>query len=135
MPRTETKTSVNKIKKEKARKKSRQKKILVAIVLILVTAGAIGYLIYSNNQHGDAETYSDGGQTVRLLPDGTFNAILAHRVRKSGTYTKTTEGNRITVLFNINDREEIGRIIDDILYIPREWDDGHGHGNALRKVN
>jgi hypothetical protein len=141
MPKNITKTRVNKIKREKAIKKSKRKKAIAATILVLVTLGAIGYLVYTSNQQnsagadGNAEVYSHWGQTVRLLPDGTFNAVLAHRVRKNGTYTKTTEDDRVTVSFYVNGREEIGSIVNNILYMPGEWDDGHGHGNALRRVN
>jgi len=87
------------------------------------------------NERTENEIFSYHGQTVQLLADGTFTASLAHGVRKSGTFTKTTENDRTIVSFNVNGNVEVGIIVNNFLHIPREWDDGHGHGNVFPKVN
>jgi len=147
MPKNETKTKIKKQKKEMAAKKSRKKKAIIAVITLLITACAIGFFVFYNNQQNmpgaaineehqeNEEIYRYGGQTIRLLADGTFMASLAHGSTKNGTYSKTTEGEITSVIFNSNGNEEIGRIIDNSLHIPREWDDGHGHGNIFPKVN
>jgi hypothetical protein len=81
------------------------------------------------------ETYSYRNQTVQFFSNGTFTARLAHNAQKNGTYTKNAENNRINVIFNTNGVFEIGRIVNNALHIPREWDDGHGHGNVFPRIN
>jgi len=128
------------LKKEKAVKKARLKAFIVVLIVVLilaavvVTIGIVRGKNNSNAQHS-AETYALGRQTVQLLENGTFSASLAHGVQKSGTYTKTTEGNRTIVSFNVNGKTEIGRIENNSLHLPSEWEDGHGHGNVFPKVN
>jgi len=159
MPKNETKTQAKKNKKEIAVKKARKKKVIIAVITLLITAGAIGFFVYLSNQpkpeneginsqqspqneeisrrqiQENEEIYRYGGQTIRLLSDGSFIASMAHGIRKEGTYSKTTEGDITTVIFNSNGRDEIGRIINNTLHIPQEWDDGHGHGNRFPKIN
>ena len=89
----------------------------------------------TRNEKSENEIFSYHGQTVQLLTDGTFTASLAHGVIKSGTFSKTTENDRTVVLFNVNGNVEVGRIVNNSLHIPREWDDNHGHGNVFPKVN
>ena len=120
-----------------AKKKNRKKLLIIGIcaILIIVAGSIITYSIYTGNHQEGVEIYRYHGQTVRLFADGRFTASLAHRVEKSGTYTKATESNRITVLFHTDGKTEVGRIIDNSLYIPNEWDDGHGHGNVFPRRN
>jgi len=124
------------LKKEKAQKKAKKKKLLIAgiCVLLAVISGTVIFLIKNNFEKKVTEIYSYHGQTVQLLDDGNFTAVLAHNVRKRGTYTKTSENNRINVLFNINGIIETGWIINDSLHIPGEWDDGHGHGTIFPRI-
>ena len=121
-------------KKERAIKRAKQKKFLTIGIcaLVLIAAAVVGAFLYTSQS--EDEVYSAGGQSVHLSPNGKFTANLAHHVRKTGTYTKTTEDGRVTVSFIVNGNEEIGWIFNDALHIPREWDDGHGHGNVLNRV-
>ena len=124
-------------KKEKAKKVEMQKKILIAVICVLI-AGIIGVLIFrmhNANEKRINEIYSYHGQTVQLLEGERFIAILSHNVRKSGTYTKANENDRVAVTFSYDGKNETGWIINNSLHIPREWDDGHGHGNIFPRVN
>jgi len=123
------------IEKENIKKKARLKKVVIVIACALVIMVVLGIALNSTNKKKNAEIYSYLGQTILLYPDGKFTAALAHNANKSGTYTKTTESGRINVSFNINGRVEVGWIINNNLHLPREWDDGHGHGNIFPKQN
>jgi hypothetical protein len=135
MLKSRTKTKAKARKKANIRKKTRLKVIIFVIVCALAAVTALVSFINSaaNKSQNPAEVYSTAGQTVQLFENGNFSAILAHNTRKAGTYTKTADGNRTIVSFNINGRIEIGSIENNSLRIPDEWDDGHGHGNVLRK--
>jgi len=122
------------LRKENAIKKTKQKRIMVICSCALVVIAAVVFTVHFDRKRGSVEVYSGGGQTVRLFENGTFSANLAHHVRKSGTYTKITEDNRTTVSFSVNGRIEVGRIENDRLHIPREWDDGHGHGSVFART-
>jgi len=137
MSKNVTKSNLKKERKEKAIKKARKKNIIMISILILIIAVAVFLGIFASNRQSAkqvaAEIYSDGNQTVQLLADGTFNATLAHNKHISGTYTKTAENDRTVVSFNINGNIEIGSIINNALHFPKEWEDGHSHGNVLQK--
>jgi len=120
-------------RQENAVKKARNKKLLFISICALIIICAAAYGIYSSSHKNKTETYSDGGQTIQLLADGKFSALLAHNNRKAGTYAKTTENGRIKVIFNTGGTESTGWIINDSLHFPEEWEDGHHHGNALQK--
>jgi len=123
------------LKKEKIAKKAKQKKIITILVCAVLVLAVAGFVFIMQNKQKTTETYGLYGQTVQLLPDGKFTAALAHNVNKSGTYTKKKDGNNIIVSFNINGKIESGRITDNNLYLPEEWDDGHGHGSVFPKIN
>ena len=137
MSKNVVKQKAKKQKREKSEKKAKQKKIIIAVVCVAVAVAAVvlGFVINHVNQPKIPETYSYHGQTVQLFSDGNFTATLAHNVRKNGTYTKTTEEGMTGVLFNVNGFIETGWIINNELHIPREWDDGHGHGNVFPRMN
>ncbi|MCL2721568.1 MAG: hypothetical protein FWD47_09555 [Treponema sp.] len=136
MSKKVVKEKVKSQKKERAEKRAKQRKLIIAgiCVSIAVISGLLIFIIYNVNQNKVTEIYSYHGQTIQLLDDGKFTAVLAHNVRKSGTYTKTNENDRIIVTFNNDGRTETGWIVNDSLHIPREWDDGHGHGNVFPKI-
>jgi len=123
------------LKREKAKKKARRKTIIIVSILVLVVVAAAVVGIHFRNQNNknaqQDEIFSYGSQSVHLLADGTFSAKLAHNVNKNGTYTKTEESGRTIVSFSIAGREEVGRIINGSLYLPKEWEDGHGHGSVF----
>jgi len=105
----------------------------IPICFILIAIAAIFCVINACTQQNKSETYSDGGQTINLAADGSFNAILSHNKRLSGKYTKKTENDRVVVSFIIDGTTAIGFIANNVLYFPEEWEDGHHHGNALKK--
>ena len=129
------KSKAKAIKKENAIKKARIKTLIIVliVVLIVVAAAFLGIYVRGRNSstasQNSAEIYSLGRDTVQLFKDGTFSASLPHSVQKSGTYTKTTDGSRIIVSFNVDGMTNIGRIENNALYLPHEWDDGHGHSH------
>jgi len=108
---------------------------LFCIYALIISLAFFLLLSCSKNNEPEVEIFSYHGQTVELQKDGNFTASLAHGVRKNGTFTKTTENDRTIVSFNVNGNIEVGRIINNSLHIPKEWDDGHGHGNIFPKVN
>ena len=140
MSRNALKARAKTLKKENAAKKLKQKKAFILGICVLAVLAAVGFFINSiihskNTEKQDSEIYSYGGQTVQLFADGKFTASLAHNVSKNGTYTKEAESDIIAISFIINGRTEIGRIINNALHLPKEWDDGHNHGNIFPKVD
>ena len=119
-------------KHEKAKKSKKQIIILVAAIAVFIIA-AVVILSLNSSSAPDTEVYSDGHQTVTLLPDGTFTAELVHDERESGTYDKTDQGGLMIVSFTVDDETVYGLITDDTLYLPEEWQDDHGHNSALPK--
>lgn len=93
---------------------------------------------------GEIRVFENGNANVRLFADGTFIANLFHNTKITGTYTEMTDGREIAVLFTyggINNMAGgvgtfeatgsvtvVGGILDGVLTIPIDWDDGHGHG-------
>jgi len=135
MPKN-TKTALKNLKKQIARKKMNRKNIIIAIIFVIIAAGAAAGWFTFGNKNKDAETYSAGGQTIRLFPDGNFTANLAHNTNKSGTYARIEEGGRILLVFTeSNGAVSEGSIQNNRLHIPSQWDDGHGHGNILSRVD
>ena len=135
MSRSVLKARIKNQKKETAHKKSKQKRFIIAGILVLAVIAVIFFRIYQPVRHTDTEIYSDGHQTIRLFADGKFSAILAHNNQKNGTYTKTANGSTTAVLFIADGATSTGRVENNTLYFPHEWEDNHSHGNALPKVN
>jgi len=133
MSRSAPKAKAKALKKENELKEAKRKKILIVnifVLAVIVVALVFVYLgVWRNKSNApqNEEVYSYRGQTIRLLADGTFTANLAHNTQ-NGTYTKTADGDRVLVSFDTNGVVAIGRIENNELHIPREWDDGHGHG-------
>jgi hypothetical protein len=122
------------LRKEAAKRKAKQKNIIIAVFCALAVVAAAVLLINSSVRQSNAETYRAGGQAVRLFNDGKFSATLAHNARKTGTYTtKTEEDGGTAVSFNMNGVVAVGRIEGNALRLPEEWDDGCGHGGVLRR--
>ena len=136
MSKSISKTKSKLLRKQNAQKKAGRKRLLIIGLLVLIALGIAGFGIYSASRKNNAETYSGGGQTIHLFADGKFSANLAHGTFKSGTYTRREEGGRTTVSFIENSGAAAeGSIENNRLRIPNEWDDGHGHGNILPKVD
>jgi len=127
-------------KQQNAKKKANKKNTAGILVFAFVVIAVVAYLLvpgfmekFSSASKGKSEIFSHGNQTVQLFANGTYKANLAHGVNKNGTYTKKEEGNRTIITFNVNGKQEIGRIENNSLHLPNEWDDGHGHGSVFSK--
>jgi len=99
------------------------------------------------NAQEHIRVFENGNANVRLFPDGTFIANLFHNTKITGTYTEMTDGREVAVLFTYSGINNIsggvssfestglttvvGGIVDNVLTIPEDWDDGHGHGMAF----
>jgi hypothetical protein len=127
-----TKSQKREIRRKKAVKKKLKKNILIGLAAFLIIAGFVGWQIYTSSQKPNARIYSDGHQSITLYDDGNYTARLAHGVSKSGTYTESAEDGVTIVSFVTRGKTENGRIRDNVLTFPSEWDDGHGHGSQLR---
>ena len=121
-----------KARREKALKKEKQKKTNIIIIMCVSLAlVVISFFIYNALQQKDDRIFTDGQQTVTLHTDGTFTARLAHDSR-TGTYTEKKEKGVTTVSFITEGTTVTGDIANDVLTIPDEWDDHHGHGAKLK---
>ena len=88
--------------------------------------------------------FENGNTNIRLFPDGTFVANLFHNSKKTGIYSELTQNNETAVLFTYGGTLSlegvvssfdsaglltvVGGIVEDVLTLPEDWDDGHGHG-------
>ena len=120
-------------RRELARKKAKRNKLIAIIVVVVVVVTATTLITYTVIQNNMAEVFSDGEQTVRLRPDGRFRAQLAHDSSYRGSYTRTDEGGVMVITFSYGKETAVGQLIIDQLYLPDEWDDGHGHAGMLTK--
>ena len=127
-----TMTSKKKQRQEKAIKRKNIKTAITIIVSVLIVGGIIALLTLNSPNKGDGRIFTDGPQRVVLNNDNTFSAVLAHNQRYNGTYTESPQGGSTTVVFTYSGRSANGSIQGDVLTLPHEWDDGHGHGGALR---
>ena len=121
--------SNKKARRELAQKKAKQKKILIFSIggaLILAIAAVI---IVTAVNAANTETYSSTGQSIRLNANGEFSASLFHGSTYGGTYEKT-DG---SVIFTYGETTAIAMLDGDTLFLPPEWDDGHGHGSVLTR--
>ena len=122
--------------KQKQAVKMFNRKNLVIISICVVIAVVIGALIiFNTGQQSGTRVFTAGSQTVTLRDDGTFSAQLAHSVAKSGTYTESVADNITTISFTYNGKTEKGSIVNNVLTLPHEWDDGHGHGTKFTLKN
>ena len=116
-----------KLRRELAIKKARQKRIItisVCTIAVLAFTVVLGVNMLSQSHE---RVFTAGFNNVSLNNDGTFVANLPHNIRLTGTYTESTEGGVSTVVFSYRGTTAIGIIEDNVLVIPTEWDDGHGH--------
>ena len=122
------KSEIKRMRRIEAIKKAQRKKILTVTVCCIISLIIIGLLSVNLYRQSKARIFTGGGQTVTLFEDGTFTANLAHETRK-GTYTESSEG---SVLFVSEGIEANGRIVNNDLSLPEEWDDHHGHNATLK---
>ena len=128
--------------KRKSKSRSRRNRANKRTTVIAITAiavlfvAAVAYGIYTSVISAGTETYTDGGQTVKLLPNGKFTAELYHGDSYSGTYSKVESGGWTNVHLNYDGDTAIGMIMEKQFFLPDAWqdDDGHGHGTVLSKI-
>ena len=130
-------------KKKELLKEKKRKKLYIAIVCIVVIATTSVFFVinaisqkengkrFTANQQTEIRVYANGRNTITLDPNGTFAARLPHNTNFYGTYTEASEGNRVRISFMYQGLTVNGTISNNVLEIPREWDDGHGHGTRF----
>jgi hypothetical protein len=127
-----------KAEKKAAKKREKQKKnkiILVSIVSVAAICLAVVIAFSVISRHGKADDRifeTQDGQMIVLRTDGTFNVMLAHNVAKRGTYTEDKRNGAVNVTFNAEDGTVSTNISNNILFLPVEWYDGHGHGTRFQ---
>jgi len=112
-------------------KKAKRKKIMILIVCLVIVATAATVLIVRELSDNTRVFAGGGNQVITLYGDGTFRAQLPHNVRRSGTFTESTEGGVTRVAFTNGGTVHFGAITGRVLTIPWEWEDGCGHGNEF----
>jgi hypothetical protein len=121
-------------RREQAIKREKRKKLIIGTVCVVV-AVAIVVLLFNDpyRKQSQARVFTDGAQTVTMQNDGTFTAELLHDTTYSGTFLEVAIGDTTTiVLFEVDGEDVQGTITNDILTMPEEWDDGHGHTGPLK---
>ena len=104
-------------------------KKLIALALVLMLAAFV--LVGCGSSDEEDRVFALGSHTVTLNADGTFEARLFHGFSVDGEYTESTVAGVLTVTFTHDGQEVRGTIVDDVLTIPHEWEDGHGHGTQF----
>ena len=105
---------------------------VTAVVLINVNRNSGSGKQGTSKQQTETRVFVSGSQTITLNKNGTFSARMAHNNNKDGSYTETMEGSITIISFSYQGTTVKGRLQNGVLSIPREWDDGHGHGNTFR---
>jgi len=118
-------------RRAKAIQKNKRKKTLILAACISVAAILVALIAFSLVQQSNVRVFGDGYQTFTLRRNGTFTAQLYHDAAKNGTYTEHEEDGITIVSFTHDGKTEHGSIVNNILTIPDEWDDGHGHGTSF----
>lgn len=113
-------------------KKERQRTVIILSVCIsVVTIFVATFFFLILSPQSDGRVFTDGHQAVMLHDDGSFIAELAHETMK-GTYIESTADGVVIVTFISEGKSVTSSITDDVLAIPEEWQDDHGHGTTLR---
>lgn len=131
MPTIETKASNKQLRREQAAK-AKQKKQIIILVCTVVVVAVMAVIVFSAIQNGKNDIFTNGSQTITLRGDGTFTAMLAHETR-TGTYSTQSDDGNTVVLFTIDGETVDGVIAGDELTLPHAWEDGHSHGDVLKK--
>jgi len=123
-------------RRARAIRRERKKKLLIVLIIVVVVAAFAFALFLIADRQKDNRVYADGSFSVTLRANGTFDAVLQHNVRISGTYVEDVLGDSqnggSTITFTHDGTDAIGSIDGDLLTIPEEWDDGHSHGEQYR---
>jgi cytoskeletal protein RodZ len=131
MEQNKTKISKN-ARREMAIKKAKRKRLIIVTVAGVLALALITVITISAIREARTETYTDGSQSVKLLPDGSFSATISHGDLYNGTYTKTDQEGLTVVTYSTDSGSTAsGVIIEGQLYIPEEWLDDHGHNTVL----
>jgi len=110
--------------------------ILACLLLVMIALSACGKKQADQNQD---RVFGSNRTGVILNADATFVANLYHGVVKTGTYAESTDADGVTtVTFTVDNNKPgtikdkvTGTIVDDVLTIPPEWRDSHGHSSAF----
>ena len=122
-------TQRKKARRELALKKAKQKRIIIIAVAVIVVVAVAAAVTFSAVNTARTETYAEGSIIVELRPNGRFNATMFHGESYRGTYVKTADGAEFTY-----DGVTVPAVIEgNILLLPSQWDDGHGHSTVLTK--
>ena len=105
----------------------KNKRVIIWSAIIIMLAVVL--IIASNNENKAAEIYSDGYQKIELFTNGKFSANLYHDVKYTGSFSK----NENSITFTANGKTFEAPIANDVLVLPTEWRDSHGHSTALKK--
>ena len=117
-----------KARKELAEAKAKEKRSRLMMYCSLVCIVVAIIVIISFFSSYGTVRYSDGLATLTLRPNGRFMAKLNHGT-VNGTYVQNTFG----ISFTVDDTTVSGYFDGDTLFLPGEWDDGHGHNMILFK--
>jgi hypothetical protein len=118
-------------KREAAIKRARHRSIIkLAVVSLIVVAIVIFGVLYFIELGNNREYVSSDNQMIRLSADGSFAASLAHEII-SGTYTESTANGITTIIFLFEGASVQSTITDNVLLLPAEWDDDHGHEKSF----
>ncbi|MCL2507679.1 MAG: hypothetical protein FWF05_00740 [Oscillospiraceae bacterium] len=115
-------------------KKTSVIRVLVCVLLTAVTV--FSFTACSEKQPDEKpvedRVYGSINTGVMLNADLTFVANLYHGVVKTGTYSESTGSDGVTtVTYTVDGYEVFGTIKNDVLTIPPEWSDSHGHGSTF----
>jgi len=108
------------------RDKRRNRTIIATVAVVLVGIIVFAVINYLGQRHD--RVFGVGNNTVTLAADGTFTARLPHGVVRTGTFVEVEDDGVIFVNFAQEGyNNAVGTIEDNVLTIPDQWDDGHGH--------
>jgi len=119
-------------KRELDQKKAKRNKIATLSVAIVFGLALVTLLTIGVIHTLGTKIYTDGSQSVQLLPGGKFTATISHGDQYSGTYTKTKQDDSTVITYTTDNGSVVsGEIIGKELNIPEEWLDDHGHNATL----
>jgi hypothetical protein len=119
-------------RREAAMKKAKKNKKILMCVCASVAIAIAALIVFAVTRPTiDSRVYTTGAQSVALFDDGRFR-FTDCRLARAGTYTETINGDVTTVAFVHRRNTFYGRIANDVLTIPQEWDAGKGHSPHLR---
>ena len=66
-----------------------------------------------------------------MSADGAFEAKLFHGFNAYGTYSEREQSGITIISFTYDGITVDGEIRGNVMTVPHEWDDGHGHDTEL----